>query len=81
MSAGAVPIVINSGGQRETVTHAIDGFLWNELSSLADQTVQLINDPHLLDRLSRQAMSSSARFSRAAFNNNMDTIIRRLIPG
>ncbi|HKO62607.1 MAG TPA: glycosyltransferase [Pyrinomonadaceae bacterium] len=80
MSAGAVPVVINSGGQRETVTHAIDGFLWNELSSLADQTIRLINDPHLMEQLSRQAMSSSARFSRAAFNNNMDIIIRRLMP-
>ena len=79
MSAGAVPIVINSGGQREAVTHAVDGFLWDEPSTLADQTVRLINDPHLLERLSRQAMRSSAKFSRAAFNASMDLIIGRLM--
>jgi glycosyltransferase involved in cell wall biosynthesis len=79
MSAGAVPVVINSGGQREGVTHAVDGFLWNEPSTLADQTVRLVNDPHLLERLSRQAMWSSAKFSRAAFNTSMDMIIGRLM--
>ncbi|MDT5158712.1 MAG: hypothetical protein QOH51_3069 [Acidobacteriota bacterium] len=79
MSAGAVPVVINSGGQREVVTHAVDGLLWDEPSTLADQTVQLINDLHLLERLSRQAIWSSAKFSRAAFNNSMDLIIGRLM--
>ena len=79
MSAGAVPIVINSGGQREAVTHAVDGLLWNEPSTLADQTVRLVNDPLLRERLSRQAMWSSAKFSRAAFNASMDLIIGRLM--
>jgi hypothetical protein len=31
MSAGAVPVVLNTGGQREIVTHGDDGFLWGEL--------------------------------------------------
>jgi glycosyltransferase involved in cell wall biosynthesis len=79
MSAGAVPVVINSGGQREVVTHAFDGFLWDEPSTLADQTVRLANDPRLLERLSRQAMCSSAKFSRAAFNGSVDLIIGRLM--
>jgi glycosyltransferase involved in cell wall biosynthesis len=79
MSAGAVPVVINSGGQREAVTHAVDGFLWNEPSTLVDQTVRLIDDPRLLERLSRQAMCSSSKYSRAAFNTSMDLIIGRLM--
>ena len=79
MSAGAVPVVINSGGQREVVTHAVDGFLWNEPSTLADQTARLINDRHLLERLSRQAIESSAKFSRAAFNASVDLIVERLM--
>jgi glycosyltransferase involved in cell wall biosynthesis len=78
MSAGAVPVVINSGGQKEIVTHAVDGFLWDELSALAEQTTCLIDDPHLLKRLSRQAISSSAKFSRAGFNASIDSIIKRL---
>ncbi|HVF26599.1 MAG TPA: glycosyltransferase [Pyrinomonadaceae bacterium] len=79
MSAGAVPVVINSGGQREIVTHAADGFLWNKPSTLAAQTAQLIGDPHLLKRLSRQAILSSAKFSRANFNTSIDLIIDQLM--
>jgi glycosyltransferase involved in cell wall biosynthesis len=79
MSAGAVPVVINSGGQSEIVTHAVDGLLWDELSTLAEHTVRLIADPLLLRRLSRQAMLSSAKFSRAVFNSSMELIIERLM--
>jgi glycosyltransferase involved in cell wall biosynthesis len=79
MSAGAVPVVINSGGQREAVSHAVDGFLWDEPATLADQTVRLINDPILLEQLSRKAMCSSAKFSRASFNAKLDAIIGRLM--
>jgi glycosyltransferase involved in cell wall biosynthesis len=79
MSAGAVPVAINAGGLREAVTHGVDGLLWDEPSDLADQTLRLINDSDLLRRLSRQAVSSSARFTRAAFNASMDAIIERLM--
>ncbi|PYS81532.1 MAG: hypothetical protein DMF67_16315 [Acidobacteria bacterium] len=79
MSAGAVPVVINSGGQREIVTHAADGFLWDEPAALARQTVRLIEDPSLLMRMSRQAVLSSAKFSRAAFNERVDAVIERLM--
>ncbi|MDQ3920434.1 MAG: glycosyltransferase [Acidobacteriota bacterium] len=79
MSAGAVPVVINKGGQGEIVTHALDGFLWDDAAALARQTARLIGDPRLLARMSRQAMSSSARFSRAAFNERVDAIIERLV--
>jgi glycosyltransferase involved in cell wall biosynthesis len=79
MSAGAVPLVINSGGQREIVAHAADGFLWERLPALAAQTVRLIDDQRLMKRLSRQAVLSSARFSRAAFNAGVDLIIERLM--
>jgi glycosyltransferase involved in cell wall biosynthesis len=79
MSAGAVPVAINSGGQREIITHAVDGFLWDKPSALTAQTARLIEDPRLLRRLSRQAASSSNRFSRSAFNARMDAIIEQLI--
>lgn len=79
MSAGAVPVAINSGGQREIISHAVDGFLWDEPSALTSQTARLIEDPRLLGRLSLQATSSSIRFSRAAFNARMDAIIGQLM--
>lgn len=81
MSAGAVPIVINTGGQREIVSHEVDGFRWDDLDGLVAHTQRLIADPPLLKRISRRAALSSARFSRAAFNASMDRIIEELLPG
>jgi glycosyltransferase involved in cell wall biosynthesis len=79
MSAGAVPVVIDSGGQREIVTHAVNGFLWDDLTALETHTISLVEDARLLKCLSHQAAASSARFGRAFFNDRMDFIIERLM--
>jgi glycosyltransferase involved in cell wall biosynthesis len=79
MSAGAVPVVINTGGQREIVTHGVDGFLWNDLDSLAEHTQQLAGDADLRRRLSLNAVHSSARFSREAFGARVEQLIS--VPG
>jgi glycosyltransferase involved in cell wall biosynthesis len=75
MSAGGVPVVINSGGQTETVTEAVDGFRWEDVAELVQRTQQLATDSALRDRLSRAAIESSRRFSREAFTDGMDRII------
>lgn len=75
MSAGAVPVVINSGGQREIVTHESDGLLWDDLAGLAGQTVRLAGDPGLRERLGSQAVLSSRRFSREAFAASIDRVV------
>jgi glycosyltransferase involved in cell wall biosynthesis len=67
MSAGAVPVVIKTGGQREIVTHGVDGFLWDNLDALAEYTRLLAGDVDLRLRLSLNAVQSSERFSREAF--------------
>jgi glycosyltransferase involved in cell wall biosynthesis len=79
MSAGAVPVVINRGGQREIVTHGVDGFLWDDLDSLAEHTQRLARDADLWQRFSRQAVRSSARFSREAFSKRTEQLIG--VPG
>lgn len=79
MSAGAVPVVLNSGGPREIVAHEINGLLWDDLTGLARQTVRLMDDADLLSGLSQQAALSSERFSRIAFTSRMDTIIDLLM--
>ncbi len=75
MSAGAVPVVINTGGQRDTVIHAENGFLWDDLDALARYTEQLAGDEELWSRLSRNAIQSSARFSREAFGSRIEKLI------
>lgn len=79
MSAGAVPVVINSGGQREIVTHGADGFLWDDLQGLAENTQLLTSDEQLRRRLGRRARASVERFSRAAFNEKMDGLLERML--
>lgn len=80
MSAGAAPVVIASGGQKEIVTHEADGLLWEDLDGLAAQTVRLARDENLRGRLARQAVLSSERFSREAFGASIDRLIETLLP-
>jgi len=75
MSAGAVPVVINTGGQRDSVTHDADGFLWNKLDDLAGFTLRLAGDAELWQRLSSQAVLSSERFSPEAFAERVEQLL------
>ena len=79
MSAGAVPVVINSGGQKEIVSDGINGLCWSEVESLLRQTRTLANDPALRDRLSRAAIESSKKFRREVFVARMDESITRVL--
>jgi glycosyltransferase involved in cell wall biosynthesis len=79
MSAGAVPLALNSGGPRETVQHQVSGFLWNNLAELEQYTALLAADSALLQRLSQQAMTSSVRFHRSAFEGRIETLAESLL--
>jgi glycosyltransferase involved in cell wall biosynthesis len=81
MSAGAVPVVYASGGQKEIVTHGVDGLLFSDLSGLANQTLELAADPNRRLRLGQQAVLSSKRFSKAAFAAKIDQLLTRSITG
>jgi glycosyltransferase involved in cell wall biosynthesis len=63
MAAGAVPVVIRRGGQREIVRHGIDGFLCDTFDEMAAQTQRLIDDAELCARMSRSARARAAEFS------------------
>ena len=79
MSAGAVPIVINSGGQKEIVTQGRNGLLWDELDELSRETTRLITDANLLERMSKEAVSASSKFGRAIFVAKMERVIDRVL--
>jgi glycosyltransferase involved in cell wall biosynthesis len=63
MAAGAVPVVIGRGGQKEIVRHGIDGFLCETLDDMATQTQRLIDDQELWVRMSHSARARAAEFS------------------
>jgi glycosyltransferase involved in cell wall biosynthesis len=78
MSAGAIPVVYGSGGQKEIVTHGVDGLFWIQIEDLINQTKALVHDPVRQQELSRQAVSSSKRFGRKAFGERVDQLIDQL---
>ena len=75
MSAGAVPVVINSGGQKEIVGHQKSGFLWNTKSDLENYTMRLIRDSNLRQRLSKNAAKRSKIFSKDHFCKKIYSIL------
>jgi len=82
MSAGAVPIVINKGGQPEIVKHQTNGFLWETKEELAKYTLRLIAESrskvkseNLWEKLSKQAIKDSQKFSKKVFCKRIDEII------
>jgi glycosyltransferase involved in cell wall biosynthesis len=75
MSAGAVPVVYASGGQKEIVTDGVDGFWWDDIEGLISQTARLVKDPALRCRLAQQAILSSKRFGKPAFAAQVDQLI------
>lgn len=76
MSAGAVPIVINAGGQKEIVQNAENGFLWDSLEALADKTNLLAKNVKLWERLSDNAKETAKKFSKEKFSENITKLIQ-----
>ncbi len=66
-SAGAVPVVINQGGQPEVVSHNLNGLLFNTQPELIKFTNQLINNSSRINKLSIAAKKSSKAFSKVKF--------------
>jgi len=78
MSAGVIPIVYASGGQKEIVTDGVDGYLWDDIDQLTDRTLQLVSDSTLRGRLSQEATHSSKQFGRGRFAANVERLVAGL---
>lgn len=79
MSAGAVPVVVNTGGQRESVIHGVSGFLWDDLDGLKEYTRRLASDGALQQQMRERAVFTSQRFSRAEFVRRVEGIVDWLL--
>ncbi len=75
MGSGAVPVVINSGGQKEIVTDGENGLLWNTLEELLQQTKWLANDEKLWHELSQNAQIRAKDFSEERFCHEVQRLI------
>lgn len=67
MSAGAVPVVLSTGGPSDIVRHRREGLHYGDLTGLISSTSELVDDEALRDRLAESASTRAIDFGRAAF--------------
>jgi glycosyltransferase involved in cell wall biosynthesis len=79
MGAGAVPVVIGKGGQREIVEDGVSGFLFQTEQELVARTRQVIEQPVLRARMAGAARERSGRFSQERFTKQAREIAGRVL--
>ncbi len=75
MGAGAVPVVINVGGQKEIVKDGESGFFWDSLEELKKKTLKLIEDNELREKMSEKAKERAKDFSKEKFEDAINKLI------
>lgn len=75
MGMGVVPVVINAGGQKETVVDKQSGFLWNQTSELIAFTRKLAEDTKLWSQMSLESKKRAAFFSKDNFEKNLSKLL------
>ena len=81
MMAGAVPFVLASGGPREIIHHGVDGFHYDTLETLIDQTATFHQcDAAQQDALSVEAQRQSQNFSLEVFTDTVRRVILGTVP-
>lgn len=63
MSFGAVPIVINKGGQKETVENGVNGFRWDTEAECVDFTAKLLGDDSLRIKMAEESTKRAKNYS------------------
>jgi glycosyltransferase involved in cell wall biosynthesis len=77
MAAGAVPVVINLGGQQEIVTGELSRYLWNNEDECLQKTIALMKDEPARTQAAGQARIQSLQFSQAKFAKILLTMLER----
>lgn len=75
MSAGCVPVVVNSGGHTEIIENGVDGILFEKVSELVESTAKLISDKKRMLDMSKKAVEKSKIFDTSEFKENFIKII------
>ncbi len=75
MGAGAVPVVINAGGQPEIVENGKSGFLWNTQDEWIEKTKQIATDLKLWQQMSHNAHQRAKVFNTEHFSKEVEQLI------
>jgi glycosyltransferase involved in cell wall biosynthesis len=71
MTAGCVPVVVNSGGQREIVAGGVSGTLWTTREELITATLGVMENPARASRMGAAARLRALEFGRDAFSRQV----------
>lgn len=74
MSAGAIPVVIAKGGQKEIITGGT-GFLCKDAEEIAEHTITLIRDEGLLLKTKEASIERSQKYSLLSFFSNQKNLL------
>lgn len=77
MAAGAVPVVVDKGGQTEIVESGKSGYLWHTPKELVQLTISLLSDPATIKMMAESAVARAEKFNRQQFNQHLDEIIKQ----
>lgn len=75
MGAGAVPVVINAGGQKEIIENGLNGFLWDSLEDLKEKTLMLTQEDVILSKMAKEAGMRAKDFSGTRFADEVKSIV------
>jgi glycosyltransferase involved in cell wall biosynthesis len=79
MSTGAIPVVINAAGQKESVSNGVNGYLWDTQEELIEytNTVALMGRSDL-EKMQTSAKQSSKQYDATAFNKRVNEIVEKI---
>ena len=71
MAAGAVPVVINKGGQKEILLGELQDLLWETEDECVSKTLALIKDKNKLENYQKLAIKRAQDFSKEKFEQTL----------
>lgn len=74
ISAGSIPIVHNSGGQKEIVP--IKELRFNEITEIKNIIIKLINKPELREKYQKELLSNVDHYNQSNFIKNFRAILK-----
>lgn len=75
MSYGAVPVVVDAGGQPEIVKEGENGYLWRSVDELINKTHRLAVQKDLFAKLQEMGIETSKRFGKDRFCEELNHLI------
>ena len=75
LAAGNVPLVFAAGGQTDIINNNVNGFLWNSEKDFRELNLQLLKNSSLMEKISKNAITSAADYSLNKFNKRLHDLI------